>query len=273
MDWNKTKSIFIGVFLILNIFLYSQYLGSKNEEKKLEVIGETTKIEAQLKEENISYIALPTNIESASYLSGKVRYFKKSDVPELGSPNVIIENDTKIYATYSTPIKLQMNNESERFSSFMQNYVYNGASYTLWRVDEEQRTAVFFQRVNNRTLFYNIGAVVKLYWNTSGEVYGYEQTMLEKTEELEQKETILSPIQVIQILYSKNLLKPDSRISSMKLGYSTLVQLTQTQVFAPTWEVHVKTKENGDEQYFVNAVEGKVIDIEQGFVEINEVDE
>ena len=274
MDWNKTKSIFIFVFLILNIFLYSQYLGSRNEEKKLEVIGETTKIEAQLKEENITYSALPSNVESASYLSGKVKQFTKEDVPTVGNPNIIIENETKVYATYPVPVELQTGNDLERFLPFMQNYVYEGASYTLWQINEDERSAMFFQRVNNRALFYNIGAVVKLYWNTDGEIYGYEQTMLEKTEELEQKETILSPIQVIQILYSKNLLKPDSQISSMKLGYSTLVQLTQTQVFAPTWEVYVKTKENGEEQYFVNAVEGKVIDIEQGFVEINnDVDE
>lgn len=273
MDWNKTKSIFIFVFLILNIFLYSQYLGSRNEEKKLEVIEESTKIEAQLKEENITYIALPNNIDSASYLTGKVKSFIKADVPALGSPNVVIENDTKAYVTYAMPVKLQVGKGLERFTSFMQNYVYNGASYTLWEIDEENRTAIFFQRVNDRTLYYNIGAVLTVHWNEAGAVYGYEQTMLEKTEELEQKETILSPIQVIQILYSKNLLKPDSRISSMKLGYSTLVQLTQTQVFAPTWEVRVKTEGNGDEQYFVNAVEGKVIDIEQGFVEINDVDE
>ena len=57
MDWNKTKSIFIGVFLILNIFLYSQYLKSYNESKQLsEGLGEKTKIEAGLKEENITYI-------------------------------------------------------------------------------------------------------------------------------------------------------------------------------------------------------------------------
>lgn len=272
MDWNKTKSIFIGVFLILNIFLYSQYLGSWNEEKELEVIGESTKIEAQLKEDNITYIALPNNADSASYLSGKVRQFQVSDVPkEVG--RATIENDTKLLVTLNTPVKLSELGEQDRFTAFMQSYVYEGASYTLWHVDEEERVAIFFQRVNDQVLYYNVGAVVRLYWNAEGEVYRYEQSMLEKTEELEQKETILSPIQVIQILYSKNSLKPDSQISSMKLGYSTLVQLTQTQVFAPTWEVRVKTKDDTEEQFFVNAVEGKVIDIEQGFHEINDVDE
>ena len=273
MDWSKTKSIFIGVFLVLNIYLYSQYLDSRNEERELEVIGESTKIEAQLKEENITYIALPNNVESAAYLSGKVKEFDVADVPDVPNQIITIENETKVGVTLQTPVKLPELDTVDRFDPFMQTYVYEGASYMLWKIDEEQRVAIFFQRVNNRTLYYNVGAVVKVYWNAAGEVYRYEQSMLEKTEELEKKETILSPIQVIQILYSKNLLKPDSQISSMKLGYSTLVQLTQTQVFAPTWEVRVKTKDAIEEQYFVNAVEGKVIDIEQGFLEINAVDE
>ena len=48
----------------------------------------------------------------------------------------------------------------------------------------------------------------------------------------------------------------------MKLGYSTLFQFTQTQVFAPTWEVRVQTQEGTSEEFFVNAVEGKVVDMQ-----------
>ena len=51
----------------------------------------------------------------------------------------------------------------------------------------------------------------------------------------------------------------------MKLGYSTLIQVTQTQVFAPTWEVRVQVADGKEEQYFVNAVEGKVIDIQKDY--------
>ena len=38
------------------------------------------------------------------------------------------------------------------------------------------------------------------------------------------------------------LLKPDSKVKAIELGYSTLVQLTETQVFAPTWHVHVQVR-------------------------------
>ncbi len=71
MDWSKTKSIFIGVFLILNVFLYSQYLNTYNEAKKLELLGKRQDIEAQLKEENITYITLTESIETPPYISAK----------------------------------------------------------------------------------------------------------------------------------------------------------------------------------------------------------
>jgi len=58
----------------------------------------------------------------------------------------------------------------------------------------------------------------------------------------------------------------------MKLGYSTLVKLTRTQVLVPTWEVQVKLSDGTKEEYFVNAVEGKVIEIQEDKQESEEED-
>jgi len=38
------------------------------------------------------------------------------------------------------------------------------------------------------------------------------------------------------------------------------VQLTEKQVFAPTWRVHVELHDGKNEDYFINAVEGKIIE-------------
>ena len=53
----------------------------------------------------------------------------------------------------------------------------------------------------------------------------------------------------------------------MKLGYSTLVQLTETQVFAPTWHVRVELKDGEIEDYFINAIEGKIIEFQREPIE------
>lgn len=272
MDWNRTKTIFIWVFLILNVFLYTQYLESYNEGEKIEVLGEKTKIESQLKEDNITYIALPNNNDTASYYSGQIKNFQPSEVPYFANQKATIENDSKLVVTMDKPVKLQENGSRDQYTEFVYSYVNKGDSYTLWKLDEEKREAIFFQKVNNLTLYYNMRGYVKIYWNEDGRVYAYEQTILEKHEKLEKQKTLMTPLQVLQILYSNNLLKPDSQILKMNLGYSTIVQLTQTQVFAPTWEVRVNTAGKTEEVHFVNAVDGKIVDIQNDLTEVKEED-
>lgn len=273
MDWNRTKTIFIWVFLILNIFLYTQYLESYNEGQKIEVLGGTTEIESQLKEDNITYIALPSNNGSAAYYSGQIKNFSPSEVPFFANQKTEIENGNKLLVTMEKPVKLQENAGRNKFTEFLHSHVHQGDLYTLWDVDEENKVATFFQKVNNVTLYYNVGGYVKVYWNDDERVVAYEQTMLEKHEKLEKQKNLLTPIQVLKVLYGKNLLKPDSQILKMNLGYSTSVQLTQTQVFAPTWEVRVRLSDKSEEVHFVNAVGGKIVDIQNDLSEVVEEQE
>lgn len=273
MDWNRSKTIFIGVFFILNIFLYTQYLNSYNEGKQLEVLGETTKIESRLKDDNITYITLPTNIEVTSYYSGAIKKFKPSEVPYFANQQTEIVDDNKLVVTMEKPIKLREISSKDSYTEFLHSNVYEGASYSLWKIDEENRQATFFQKVNNRTLYYNVRGYVQVYWDEEGRVFKYEQTILENHEKLDNKKSILPPIQVLQILYGKNLLKPDSQVTRMNLGYSTLVQITQIQVFAPTWEVRVLTSDNVEEIHFVNAIDGKIVDIQNDLTEMDVVED
>lgn len=272
MDWSKSKSIFIVVFLILDVFLYSLYLNLHTEAQQVEVLGNSN-IEARLKEDNITYGALPNNIEKAAYISAKVKNFDEVKLPFQNAQDITIENNNKLIVILKDPIKLKSVEDKVLLNEFVKANVTNGADYTLWDIDPENQRATFFQRVNDRTIYYNINGVITVYWNEDNEITMYEQTLLEDIEAYEEEETLLMPIQAIQTLYAKGLLKPDSSITEIKLGYSTLVQLTQTQVFVPTWEVRVKTSENVEEEYFVNAVEGKIIDVQLDTTKVEEVEE
>nr|WP_106782012.1 two-component system regulatory protein YycI [Lysinibacillus timonensis] len=271
MDWSKSKSIFIIVFLILDIFLYSLYLNRLTEAQKVEVLGEKT-IEARLSDDQITYSTLP-EIENAPYFSGSVKTLDEENFPSLNNQDISIENESKIIATMNKPVPLRDIEDTTSYVEFLQTYVVEGSNYTLWNVDLENRTATFFQRVDERTIYYNINGMVKLYWNNENEVYMYEQTLLENLEEFEEQESLWTPIQVIQVLYANGLLKPGSQITQVKLGYSTLVQLTQTQVFVPTWEIRVTTADGIEEEYFVNAVEGLIIDVQLEQKNVEDEDE
>lgn len=270
LDWSRTKTIFIWVFLVLNLFLYSQYLESYNEGQEIEVLGETMEVEARLKEDNITYIALPKNKESAAYYSGEIKNFSPSEVPYFPNQSARIENSNKLIVTMEKPANLQKSDTRDSYTEFVHNNVYEGDSYVLWVIDEEKREATFFQKVNDVTLYYNVRGYVKLYWDDDNRIISYEQTMLEKHEKLDKQQSLLTARQVLQILYGKNLLKPNSQITEMNLGYSTIVQLTQTQVFAPTWEVRVKLADDTEEIHFVNAVQGRIVEIQNDLSEIVE---
>ncbi|WP_332650816.1 two-component system regulatory protein YycI [Lysinibacillus sp. 54212] len=264
MDWNKTKSIFIAVFLILNAFLYYQYLSSYQEDQNREYLTKNS-IEMLLKEDNITFDSLPNAVENLPYISANVKSYSYGELPKKNNLQYNIIGDNELIATFNEPIKIQDTASPAIFKEFLNRYVYEGAAFELWEIDEEARTAIFFQRVNDHTLYYNINAngygYVKIYWNTDDEVIMYEQTMLENIKPSKKKENIDQPLQILQTLYANDLLKTNDKITSMKLGYSTLVQITQTQVFAPTWEVRIKSVDGIEEQYFV--VDGKVIDMKQ----------
>lgn len=151
--------------------------------------------------------------------------------------------------------------DSARLTEFVKTHILDGTSYELFDIDEESNKATFFQKINNRPIFFNQNAKLIIYWNEDNKVIHYEQTALEELEnDFEQSENLLSDKRAVEVLYQRNLIKPNSTITSISLGYSTLVQLTETQVFAPTWRVRVELQDGSEGEHFINAVEGKIIE-------------
>ena len=270
IDWSRTKSIFITVFLILNIALFLLYVNRYNDSRNVGVLGEKN-IEARLKDDNITYVSLPNDIESAAYISGNVHNFTSDEFKGM-EQQVNTFDGSKVRVVFSKPIKLHDINKDESFTDFVQTNIKEGTNYTLWEVDHEERVAIFFQKTKDRILYYNKSGLLKVHWNANNEVTMYEQTMVDNIEEMEQLQSIVPPIQVIQALYGKGLLKPDSRIMQMNLGYSTLVYFTKTQVLVPTWEVRVKLSDGEIEEYFVTADEAKILEIQADKQEAEEED-
>ena len=264
MDWSKTKSIFIGIFLILNIFLYSQYI-EKYSGAELNALPGEEGIEEKLQRGNITYEELPQIMEPAVYLTAKVKSYSLENLPSTSDKSYKLDSNDELIVTLKKTVKLPTTEKTEALKEFVNQHVYEGASFVLWEVNEETRIATFFQRVNDRPLYYNRKGKVKVYWNSSDEVFMYEQAMFEKIEkqEAQNQKKILPALQILQILYNQQLLQTGDHITTMKLGYTNApqVQLTERQVFTPTWEVHVETGEEEEELYFVDAIGGTVMEI------------
>lgn len=269
MDWNKTKTIFIIVFSILNVFLYSMYVNSYNEGKKVEVLGQTN-IEDELKASHITVDSLPTDVKEIAYISGKTRTFVEEDIAHLrNNQNIVIDpSGLKITSTLNTPYPLQEVNMTT-LSSFVETYALHGGDYKLFSIDEEKHIAIFFQTIQKHTIFYNESAYIKVMWNDNNEVTSYVQTAFKNLTTFGEKNALISANQAVKTLFEKGYLPEYAHVKSAELGYSTLVPLTETRVLSPTWRIHVELQaEDGkmkEVDLFVNAnaVDGQYIDMQE----------
>lgn len=266
MDWNKTKTIFIIVFSILNVFLYAVYVNNYNEEQKLDIIGASS-IETDLKNANITVAKLPTASDKITYVSGKIKTFEENDLSKMAESQILtIRDESIIESTLKTPVVLDEINE-KNLQEFIGNYVYENENYKLWSIDKTKREATFFQVSGEQTIFYNQSASIKLHWSANEEITNYEQTMFDSIKAVGEKSAYIKPLQAIKSVFEKGYLKDNTDITFVELGYSTLVPLTETQVLSPTWhiraEVPDKNNKKQETDFFVNAIDSQVLDIEK----------
>lgn len=217
-----------------------------------------TPIEERLLSDNIKVPKTESFIQEASYVSGNVHLFSVEELNELANQTLEVKDNDQLIGTFKEPIPVTTENSLEKL---VKENVIRGDSYGLWKIDEEEQSATFFQKVNDRLVYHNQNAQVIVYWNDDKELIRYEQTVLDNLEDYDELKKLVSPMLVIKVLYSSSLLKADSTVKDIRLGYSTLATLTETQVFAPTWYVPVELSDGTMEGYFVNAVEGSISEI------------
>jgi regulatory protein YycI of two-component signal transduction system YycFG len=261
LDWNKSKTIFIIVFSIVNVFLYWLYLDKLTEAQNVQVMGKTP-IEELLKMDNVTYDDLPPYKNDQFYVSAKSMTFTNEQIDKFENQQVEVLDETLLHSKLNDPVNVLNAKGNFDFTEILSKYVLNGSEYELWDVDEETQEALLFQRVKDNPIYFSRNAMLRLHWNEEGKVTNYEQSMLGEFGTFNRKKDLLSPIEVIGNLYSRGHLKQDSKVKHMTLGYSTHVQVSETQVFAPTWHVRVELKDGVIEDYFINAIEGIIIEFQ-----------
>ncbi|MGM0896717.1 MAG: two-component system regulatory protein YycI [Bacillota bacterium] len=258
MDWSKTKTIFIIVFSILNVFLYSLYLDRYTEAERIELLPEST-IEEKLRGDNITYATLPETTEEKPYVRGESKIFTGSEIDIDGVVNVL--QDRMLQVTYDEPIALEEEGE-EALEAFVADEVPESSEYALWKIDEDQNRAVFFQQILDTPLFHSGDGQLTVFWNEDGDIIGFEQSLFDNIIENEEKKELIKPLQAIHTLYQKSLLETNSRITEAELGYSMHVQVSENrQMFVPTWRIRVQQSDGEEEDHFVNAIKDGVIEL------------
>ncbi|WP_203364007.1 two-component system regulatory protein YycI [Bacillus sp. REN10] len=253
MDWSKAKTIFIAVFLILNIFLLLVFFNKDRANQYVTMKEEP--IEEKLKAYNIDYGELPNDVTEAAIITAKSKSFSKKEFEKLDNQQIqFLDSPMTIEGVLQKPVPLGENKVHD-IRSFVNNQVVYGKEYRYWGT--EGKIVTFYQHVNNKKLFENIKGRLEIHLNDNGEVIKYKQTLLGEVEENSKKETIISAFQAIQSLYKNGLIKQNSKILHTELGYYTVVRLTEAQVLSPTWYFKIKNNDKVEKVY-VNALEGTI---------------
>jgi len=254
VDWNKTKSIFIVTFLVLDLFLIYQFM-KKHDQDQYSLFVESS-IEDQLAAEGITYTELPKIEKNASSLNANSKGFSESDLKKLKKQKAKLIDEKTIESTLDKPIPVPTKNKTSKLNQFLQDYVLSGNAYTLWKINEDKNTITFYQQYKNKVIYDNENGIVIAHLNDKNEITSYEQTLMENIEPLDDEQEVLAPIKVLENLYLKEELTEKSTVTEVELGYYTFdLPLPSSQVLAPTWHVVV----DEDVDYFVNAFEGQII--------------
>ncbi|MED4647963.1 WalRK two-component regulatory system regulator WalI [Bacillus inaquosorum] len=280
MEWNKTKSIFIVAFLILDIFLGYQFFQKwQATSKEYEVIKND--VEHDMKADHITYEGLNKEATEGYRITANQKTFTKEEIEALKDQKPLMDmpsDDHKVTSLkmkFTNPIALSKKNIEDDAQTLVSSKIQDGEKYKLWKVDKSKKEIVFFQTYEGHYIYQKtdnssnmIGQVV-LHLNAKNEVVSYDQTTLETFKQI-QKESLITEMDAVELLYYQNQLKEYCTIKSVKFGYVAQYPLTSTQVLAPVWRITVEydKKVNGEkktvQEYFtVNALESTILDTDQ----------
>lgn len=261
MQWGHIKTLFILSFLILDIYLLVQFVQKQDEADNGILDKRELSFEEQLKAENITIPKLETReIEKEPYISVSQRILTKEDLEPLmankGLHTEVIDNYF-IVSQLEDPLPVAPGTSGEKISELVKSYLLFPEQYRYWGWNKELNVLIFFQKINDRTVYFNQNGLVLAFLNESNEITHLTQTMLGEAAPQGELQTLIQPIRSIEALYKQSYLNADEKVTGdVVLGYYARMRAEGNQVFAPTWKITVNGESNGERNYFVNAIEG-----------------
>ncbi|MFE0505291.1 two-component system regulatory protein YycI [Peribacillus butanolivorans] len=257
MDWNNTKSIFIMVFFILNIFLLYQFLEKINDYTYESMTEPLT--EELLKEDEITIaVPLPKQKVKDQFLIANSKNFDKKDLQYLKNQKAKIIDDKNLVGTFKTPVSMSDEINAANVEIFLKEYILNGNDYRFWSYDKINQTIICYQVADKKMFYNNSKGKVTLYLNKKGEVVSYEQMYLEGIEKFNKPKELESALNAIGALYNHGDIAPKSKVTNVQLGFYNSLQTTSvSHLLVPTWWVVL----DDETDLFVNAFDGQVIEL------------
>lgn len=260
MEWSKIKTMFIYLFLGLNILLATIYFYTINKNKT-EYYLERDAIIKSIVNDNIEIIESQQKKVDIGYLSASSYNFREMEINAENYRYELINHNAskKLKIVFDTPlVNVRENiNYKATLDNFVNEKLNKKFLYYFDIYDENKKVIIYRQVVDGFKIYNNDSATLSFEVDAAGDVVSLTQTALTEFKK-DNLDNVASSNQAIYKLYHENFIPNNSKVIA-NIGYYTTASQVQNQVLLPTWRIEVKTG-NKTKYYYVDAVNIKILD-------------
>lgn len=275
MDFKRIEAIFLVAFLCLDIFLFSIYRQSQNEQTPINN-SSTIKITQRLKEDKIKYEGKISSEHTDGYylsatqtnLNTELQNMKKTKKLENAD---VLRSSVKDNLLSLTPEKdLSVNKKGQiptlvRETLTNQKEIILGKDYRYQDEIHQQSDGyldVFACQKYEGIPINDITAQIKFTLKKNDENYRLEkiqQMHLSNLTALREKMPLVSEEDALTTLYINNKLSKNDEILWSKLAYTLVLQVRGKNVYVPAWFVSIRHEDKKEQVEIVNAFRNRII--------------
>lgn len=275
MDFKRIEAIFLVAFLCLDIFLFSIYRQSQNEQTPINNFS-TIKITQRLKEDKIKYEGKISSEHTDGYylsatqtnLNTELQNMKKTKKLENAD---VLRSSVKDNLLSLTPEKDLSVNKKGQIPTLVRETLTNQKEIILgkdYRYQDEIHQQgdgyldVYACQKYEGIPINDITAQIKFTLKKNDENYRLEkiqQMHLSNLTALREKMPLVSEEDALTTLYINNKLSKNDEILWSKLAYTLVLQVRGKNVYVPAWFVSIRHEDKKEQVEIVNAFRNRII--------------
>lgn len=238
MNWKLTKTLFIFVFILVNIVLVSIYVNKVNRSHINEVES-NNEVNFQQEEIKVPFSILNKSVKGIKLeqITGRSKDFSSK---AKGDSDLTTSDGGKLLnANISQSVKVSDNNLKD-LKDYVNKRVFKGSEYQLSEISsgsvKYEQTYDNFPILNNSKAMLNFNI-------EDNKATSYKQSMMDDikpTDGADKKHQVIGVRKAIEALYYNRYLKKGDEVINARLGYYSVVNETNVQLLQPNWEIKVK---------------------------------
>lgn len=241
MDFRRIETIFLIVFVALNIFLGMTFF--QNQQVDLATAGDaTSEVLQDIKRDDIKLPKLSATTREGSYLASTNASTLQADAAPLAGQSLRFSktDGTTLTATLQNPLTVKSNVANRLKRWVTEGNVIHGEVYVYAPQLSSASAYVFAQKIGGH-LFYDDRAQLTLHV-ANHRLTGYTQTYLPSATTLRANVALCSAQDAVTTLYRENEIANNSTVKWTRLAYTYLLDAKGSTVYIPAWFVGIESQ-------------------------------